>query len=107
VRVGGGVVDQDIDLAEASDGVGDQLFDLLGLAGVTGKGDGLAAACVDLFGDAGQAVDLARGEDDLGAMAGETLGDGLTDATAGAGDDGNFAGKLEAGVETGVLMRGY
>ena len=81
----------DVDLAEAGDGRGDELVDggEVGHVGLHGEG----AVGPDL-GDQGG----GRGgvgvvvDDDRGAVSGEAEGDGFADAVGGAGDEGDFAG---------------
>ena len=84
VRVGGGVVDQDVDPAEPVDGGGHAGVGLVGVAGVGHPPVHLAAAvplgCVDLGRRLGQGVGLAGRDHHRGAGRGEGQGDGLSDA---------------------------
>jgi len=44
-----------------------------------------------------QPLDLAAGDDHMGTLLGEQLGDGFADAAAGAGNEGDLAVKVEQG----------
>src|SRR5581483_3516693 len=88
VRVGGGVVDEDVEGPEALERGVDRGLGLVGLAGVGGDHVDLA---VDLGGRLLQLVLLARGQHHLGAGFGHRLGDGEADALGGTGDKGCLA----------------
>ncbi len=90
VRVGGGVVDEDVDATEPLDRGRDAGGDLVGLAGIGGEHRGLPAGGADLVGRRLERVLLARREHHVGARPGEGGGDRLADPAAGAGDQGDL-----------------
>ena len=86
VRVGGGVVDQDVDPGEALHGLLDEPLQVVLLAAVGGDRHGLLRVQgVDPLCFSVEVRLLAAREDDLGSMLGEDLGDRASDATAGSG----------------------
>jgi hypothetical protein len=92
-RIKRGVVDQDVDLAEAFDGLRDQILDRRLVADVEGDAGDVSGAV--LFGDLGRDV-LAVGDvgdHDAGAFRGERLRIVRADTLGAAGDDGDFACK--------------
>ena len=93
--VDAGVVDEDVELAEGVLGLGEEAGDVGGFGDVCLHGDGLAALGLDV-GDDGVGAGLAAGvvDDDRGALGGEMLGDGGTDALGGACDHCDFACKI-------------
>ncbi|MNP33309.1 hypothetical protein D3C76_1265410 [compost metagenome] len=95
LRVGGGVVDQDIQAPELFADTGEHLLDLLHLADVAGHCSCLAPGGNDRLGDLLAAVQLAAGDDHVGALLGQQVGNGFTDAAAGAGNEGDLAVKVE------------
>jgi len=96
VGVGGGVVDEDVEFAVAAFDVGEDRVDLFHVADVAGDGFGFAAVVADGLGDDGfAAVDLAAGDDDVGALFGEQLGDFFADAAARAGYQGDASGQIK------------
>ncbi|MNG19570.1 hypothetical protein D3C84_1037440 [compost metagenome] len=58
-------------------------------------GGGFAAVLDDRVGHVLAAVELAARDDHVGTLLGQQFGDGLTDATAGAGDESDFAVEVE------------
>ncbi len=56
---------------------------------------GAAAGGADRGGDCLAAFQLAAGDDHVGAVAGQPVGDRLADAAAAAGDEGDLAGEIE------------
>src|SRR5690606_21557760 len=95
LRVGGGVVDQDVEAAELLADLREHGLDLLHLADVAGDRSGLAAGSVDGVGNRLATVDLAAGNDHVRALLGQQLGDGFADAAAGAGNEGDLAVEVE------------
>ncbi|MNE52835.1 hypothetical protein D3C80_1475270 [compost metagenome] len=74
---------------------------------MAGDRGGLAAVGNDRVGDALAAVDLATRYDHVGALLGQQLGDGLADAAAGAGDEGDLAVEVEQlGLGHGLFLSG-
>lgn len=90
-----GVGADDVELAEVLDGLLHELLGLLDVADVGLEGDGLdAVVLLDLLGElVGSVGAVGVVNDDLCAAAGELLGHCGTDATAGAGDEGDLAVK--------------
>jgi hypothetical protein len=84
----GGVVDEHVDAPEGAEGLVDESAAVVGLGDV-GR-DGEPVLRLGAEGECGVAerVGSSPGEDD-GAALGEALGDGQSDARAGAGDDGD------------------
>jgi len=95
LRVGGGVVDQDVEAAELLLDLREDVADLLHFTDMAGDRGGLATVGDDGVGDFLAVVDLAAGNDDMGALLGQQFGDGFTDATAGAGNEGDLAVEVE------------
>ena len=84
-----GVVDQDVDRTDRAHGVGHHVLDLGGLAHVGAVVADLAAEGGDL---ALGRVDVAEAiEHDVGALAGQHLGDAQADAAGRAGDEGGLS----------------
>ena len=89
-----GVVDEDVDAAEALDRRGDRRVDLRFVADVGGDRERLAAGRFDI---GGRRVDRARqlrmrlgglrGDDDVGAVGGGAHRDRVADASRGSGDE--------------------
>ncbi|MCY1551506.1 hypothetical protein D9M68_878420 [compost metagenome] len=72
---------------------------------MAGDGGGLATLCDDGVGNGLAALDLAAGNDHVGALLGQQLGDGFTDAAAGAGNEGDLAVEVEqSGLGHGVPL---
>ena len=86
----GGVVDQDVDLAELLGGVCHQGLDAFGLGDVHVMVGRLAALSDDLVDDFLAAGLAAAADDNLRAFLGVHLGDADADAAGGAGDDCNL-----------------
>ncbi len=88
----GGIVDQDIDAAEAFErGVGNGLH-RLGVGHVTGDGDGLPAGALDLAHDIVGFLPVgARIDHDGCAVGRERQRNGAADIAARSGDDGDAA----------------
>ena len=96
-RVDAGVVDEDVDRAEARQGgvAQGQHVRLLGHVGHDRQ-----HVRADCGGGGLQGGFGAAAQDELGAVAVQALGDGPAQAAAAAGDDGDMAGQVE-GVEQG------
>ena len=90
-RVGAGVVDQDVDAAEAVKCQVDAAFGSILLDGVGGHADRAAA---DLFGRGVGAFLLTGGEHHVRAVGGQSLRNGQPDTPRGAGDDRGSAGQV-------------
>ena len=71
--------------------------DLVGFTDVAGDAEGASAHGLDVLGGLGDILPGAGGDDDVGALFGKGDGDGLADAGASAGDDGDTVGEVEAG----------
>ena len=87
-----GVVDEDVDTAEAGDGFGDEAAALGGLGEVGGDEVEVFGAEVWVVVDEGglrllQLGAIARGEDELYGLLGETGGDGEAKAAGASGDE--------------------
>lgn len=101
-----GVVDEDRDFVLSEDLL-KNLVDLLVVGNIAGVYGGVSASVGDFLGGElgalGIIVDNANG----GAVRGESVGDGLADAAATSGDDGDFAVKTEiaVGFARGSQMR--
>ncbi len=87
--VDAGVVDEDVDLAEAFFGFDGEGFDG-GAVGHVGDHpfDFDAEACADLGGGGGEFIGVAAGDEDVGAGFSEAAGHGFAEAFAAAGDEG-------------------
>ena len=106
-----GVVDEDVDAAEALEGAGGDGLDLRLVAHVARHGQRPAAGRLDLGGDlvdrAGELLRrglAARGDDDGAARPRQAERDGPADAAARAGDDGDSI--LEGGHGSETLDAG-
>jgi hypothetical protein len=97
IRIDRGVADQDVDLAVMAGRTLDQRLDLLAARDVAGNDMRVAARLADALCDFLAGVGLAAGDHNLGAEFCEQLGRRTADATAGAGDDRDFAGEIERG----------
>jgi len=97
LRVGRGVVHQDVQAAEPLANLREDGTDLLHLADMAGDRTGLAAGLDDGIGNGLAAIDLAAGNDDVCALLGEQLGDGFADTAARAGNEGDLAVEIEQG----------
>src|SRR5690554_2493731 len=95
VWVGCGVVDQDIQLAVRVGNVLPHRFNLIHFADVAGEGLGTTAVFTDAAGHGFTAVNLAAADNHVGTVMGQCAGDALADATAGTGDQGDFASQVE------------
>ena len=95
VRVGRGIVHQDIQLAVGLADMGKDGFDLCHLANVAGKPFGTAALCLDGIRHRLAIILLAAGHDHMGALLGQQTRDFFTDTTAGTGDQGNLARQIK------------
>ncbi len=74
-----------------------QLLELFLVVDVAGDGgcDLFAAFLVDVGGDLLAGIGLAAGDNDLGAVLGEAMDDGLADALGRAGDERDLAAQIE------------
>ena len=95
LRVGGGVVDQDVQAPELLADTGEDLADLFHFANMAGDGGGLAAVGDDRIGHVLATFELAARDDHMGALLGQQLGNGLADTAAGAGNKGDLAVEVE------------
>ncbi|MNN28587.1 hypothetical protein D3C81_1421650 [compost metagenome] len=97
VRVGCGIADQHVDLAEGAVGFIDQVLQVFLRRDIGGHSDGGAGAmaCIERVNHFLAGLCLARRNHYLGALDGHLLGDGAADAARGAGDDGNLARQIE------------
>ena len=91
LRVGGGVVDRDVEAAELLADLREHRLNLLQLANVAGHRGGLSASRDDGVGYRLATFDLAAGHDYVGALLGEQFCDRLADTAAGAGNEGDLA----------------
>ena len=93
--INGGVVDENVEVAEGLFGFGEDVFHVLDFADIAVDGDGLAAGLHDLGDDAIRAL-LVGGviDDDRGALDAESLGDAGTDALGSARDHCDFIAEL-------------
>jgi hypothetical protein len=85
------VVDENVDLAELSDGVSDELLALPNIANIALECGAFAAELLDGGDDfvgARSVGAVAKG--DVGSLGGEFLRDGQANALAGSGDGGDF-----------------
>src|SRR5690606_16982464 len=91
------ITDQNVDLTEGGASVVHQPLQVFLGGDVGGNGDGaaLAVLVIDGDGDLFARPGLARGDDDAGAVLGQTLGDRLADALGSAGYDGDLAAQIE------------
>ena len=87
VRVGRGVVHQDVDLAVGLQRLVEHVLSLVGVADVAGDGRRVAALGPDLVRHGLQAFDLSRDENDLGSLFGHVGRDGCADSPACPCDD--------------------
>src|SRR5439155_1300296 len=91
-----GVVDEDVDLAEAVVGRIDQPFELVPVADMAGNGQGLAAGRrLHLLGYRLAVVELAAGDDHVGPGGRQAEHDLLPEPPAAAGDESDAAGEVE------------
>ena len=91
-----GVVDEHVDLAEAVVGGVDEAVELVPVADVAGDGQGLTArGRLHLLGHRLAVVELATGDDDVGARLGQAEHDGVSETAAATGDDGDLVGDVE------------
>jgi len=88
----GGIVDQDVEPAEALDHVVDQLLHLVALGDVALEGRGRDLVAFEVLGDAHGLV-LALGVDhgDVAAFLSERVADALAEPAIATGDDGDLA----------------
>ena len=79
---GGGVADQNVDLSETGVGLVDEMLQRFFRRDIGGYGDGGCAAdgCIDLVTRRLADVRLARGNNHIGAVLDEAVGDGFADA---------------------------
>ena len=94
-RRGAGIVDQDIDLAEGGIGGVDQAVELLPVGHVAGMGCRLATHRPNLGSGLVAALELAAGDEYVGAMGREGLDHLVAQAAAAARHQGHFSGQIE------------
>ena len=86
-----GIVDEDVDFAELSDGVGDELLALLDAAYVVLEGCAFSVELLDRGDDfVGSGFVGAVAKGDVGTLGGEFLCDGQAYSLAGSGDGCDF-----------------
>jgi len=78
---GGGVVDDDVDVAEFGQCVADRADDLAGAGHVAGEDEGLAVQCLDLAGELLQGIGAAGQDCHVGAGSRVGQGDFPAEAT--------------------------
>src|SRR6516162_8540662 len=100
-----GVVDHDVDPAMCLHDLGEQRVHIGFLGHIGGRRLGRPALAADLGDDAVQHLLAAGDQHGLGALGGEVLGDGLADAGAGTGDDGDAVLKLFHGRLSNAVSR--
>ena len=86
VRAQSGVVDEDVQLAEALDGRGDSVVDRAPIGQIQLDGRGLATVVFDSGQDVAERVGLPRRGDDVRSGAAQRQCQVVTDASVGAGD---------------------
>jgi hypothetical protein len=98
-----GVGEQEIDAAERKEGRFVPSGECVDGGDVGGGGEHVGSGFgADLFGRGLNRRVVARGDGDFGAFFGKCSGDGEAEASAGAGDHGDFVG--ESGVHGGSLI---
>ena len=107
VLLEGGVVDEDVELAEFLDGLLDRVLAEFGVGDIAGEENAAAAFLLDsLLGLLGVLVLVEIGERDVGALAREEHRDRAADAGIAAGDQRHLVEKLlRALVVRGVVHR--
>ena len=95
LRVGGCIVDQNVQTPELLPNLREDAAYLFHFADMTRDCSGLAAVCNDCVGDGLTPVDFATGHDDMGALLCQQAGNGLTDPATGAGNESDFAVEVE------------
>ena len=97
LRRDAGVGDDDVEAAEALDGVVGGALHGVEIGDVGGTARRLAAGGRDLGHDVGQRLGTATGDRDRGTLGGEGDGDGRADAGAAAGDQRDLAREVTHG----------
>ena len=95
LRIGGRVVDQNVEAAEIVTDAREGLLYLLQLTDVAGHGGGVAPGGDDRVGHGLTVLPRAAGDDDMRPLAGQQVGNGLTDTAAGAGHESDFSIKVK------------
>ena len=95
--IGCGVVDENIQLAVSLADMGKDRLDLCHFADMAGEGFRTATVCLDRVCHRLTAIDLAAGDDHVGALLRQQSGNLFTNPAAGAGDQGNLALKIKKG----------
>ena len=101
------VAHQRIDAAELAAGGGDPGAERAAVSDVEGAAEGGNALALQCRDGGRHLVGVAGADRDCGAFAGEGLGDGATDALAGAGDDGAHSFQPEIHVDSPVGKRRF
>jgi hypothetical protein len=102
---GGGVVDHDVDAAEAIHGGVDEGPEVVRLAEVGRHAEGVAAESLQGGLGLGAGIGLAARDHHVGARQRQSLGDGSADPPRAARDDGDPPGEVEEVVETVAFHR--
>jgi hypothetical protein len=100
---GAGVVDGDVETAEARDCLVDEITDIVLVADVGADEFGLRAKRAQLLGQRLSGFVAAAGDDDTGAVSGVGDGGGAADAGEGAGDQDD--GIARGGISHGIFLR--
>mmetsp|Transcript_21087 Transcript_21087/g.81837 ORF Transcript_21087/g.81837 Transcript_21087/m.81837 type:complete len:357 (+) Transcript_21087:2512-3582(+) len=103
---GAGVVDEDVDAAQALHGLGHHALHILWLGRIGGAPARVDALGLQLGGSIFQVGRLARGQHDLGARLAQGFGDLQAQAARAAGDEGHLAGQVEEVLHWGAHRRG-
>ena len=93
-----GIVDQNVDATEFGIGKFDQAIDIRPATCMGGDGERSAAHGAHVGGGGFTGVQLAAGDNQVGAAGGEGLHHLQTKAAAAAGDQGHLAGQIELGI---------
>ena len=97
MRVGRGVVDEDVEAAELAHRRGDEALDVLAPPCMGGDGERPAAERPDLRGDRLEVGELTARDDDVGASRSQTQRDRAADSARRPGDDGDPLVETEQG----------
>jgi hypothetical protein len=96
---GAGVVDEDVDAAEALHRGGDHALAFFGQRGIGGDPAGIDAARVKMSRGLREVIGLARAQHDAGAGLAEAFGDLQAEAARAASDEGRLAFQVEEFVD--------
>ena len=96
-RVDARVVHEDVDASPLACHLTDDLVDLARARRIAGHHQALAPGVADCSGGLVELGDGSTGHGHVGAVLGQADGDGATEATTPAGDEGLLAGEIEEG----------